>query len=103
MRRVLRFRPEYFDLILKGLKTSTIRLPNGGEYAETLVLTDGTRKVEAKLIKTEKLKLAEAAEKYKSEGFSSPQDFLRHVRQIYPAITLDDEVTMIHFMLKTNP
>lgn len=100
MRRVLRFRPEYFDLIIKGVKTSTTRLSDNGEYAETLILTDGSRKIEARLLKVEKLRLADAAKHYRDEGFESEENYLRHMKQIYPSLTPNDMVTMIVFAPK---
>jgi hypothetical protein len=40
MRRVIRFKPELLDLVLKGVKTSTVRPVNGAEYGPDLILTD---------------------------------------------------------------
>jgi hypothetical protein len=40
MRRVIRFKPELLDLVLKGVKTSTVRPVNGAEYGQDLILTD---------------------------------------------------------------
>ncbi|MCS7136717.1 MAG: hypothetical protein RMJ14_06400, partial [Nitrososphaerota archaeon] len=80
--------------------TSTTRLPNGGDYSETLILTDGRRKVEARLLKVENLKLAEAAKHYASEGFESEEKYLQHLRRIYPSLTWNDTVTVIFFTLK---
>jgi len=39
MRRVIRFKPELLDLVLKGVKTSTVRPVNGAEYGPDLILT----------------------------------------------------------------
>ncbi|MDW8042603.1 MAG: ASCH domain-containing protein, partial [Nitrososphaerota archaeon] len=87
-------------LIIKGVKTSTTRLSDNGEYAETLILTDGSRKIEARLLKVENLKLAEAAKHYASEGFESEEKYLQHLRRIYPSLTWNDTVTVIFFTLK---
>ncbi|MEM3111214.1 MAG: ASCH domain-containing protein [Candidatus Caldarchaeum sp.] len=97
MRRVLRFKPEMLDLVLKGVKTSTVRPWNNTVYSDELVLTDGRRKVPAKLVKVEKLKLSEAASSYLSEGFKTPDEFLRSITHLYPTLSLDGEVTLIRF------
>lgn len=101
MRRVLKFRPEFLDLVLAGVKTTTVRIRDGVEYADDLVLTDGKRRVDAKLVKVERLMLREAVAHFASEGFRSPQEFLQTLKKIYPFVRFDDMVTVIHFRLNT--
>jgi hypothetical protein len=84
MRRVIRFKPELLDLVLKGVKTSTVRPVNGAEYGPDLILTDGLRRVPAELLSVRQLSLSEAMRFYASEGFSSPEKFLENIKSIYP-------------------
>lgn len=101
MRRVLRFKPEMLDLVIKGVKTSTLRPWNNTVYNENLVLTNGRRKVHARLIAVEKLTLSQALGNYSSEGFKTPEEFLRSIAHLYPKLSLDDEVTLIRFKPET--
>lgn len=100
MRRVITFKPEMLDLVVKGLKTSTVRPVNGSAYSDDLVLTDGVRKVYAKLLSVRRLRLAEAADHYAKEGFSSSDEFIENIRRIYPGLGLKDEVNLIEFKLQ---
>ncbi|MEM1943396.1 MAG: ASCH domain-containing protein [Candidatus Caldarchaeum sp.] len=100
MRRVITFKPEMLDLVVKGLKTSTVRPVNGSVYSDDLVLTDGVRRVYAKLLSVRRLRLAEAANHYVMEGFSSPDEFIENIRRIYPSLGPNDEVNLIEFKLQ---
>ncbi|MDJ0271563.1 MAG: ASCH domain-containing protein [Candidatus Caldarchaeum sp.] len=102
MRRILRFKPMYLDLILKGLKTSTIRPGDGGEYARELILTDGNRRIAAELLAVEVMTLREAVNtRYQLEGYSSPEELYQSIKKIYNSLGPDDPVTIIHFIPKT--
>jgi hypothetical protein len=100
MRRVIRFKPELLDLVLKGVKTSTVRPVNGAEYGPDLILTDGLRRVPAELLSMRQLSLSEAMRFYASEGFSSPEKFLENIKSIYPHLKHTDKVNLIEFRLK---
>ncbi len=88
------------DLILTGVKTSTVR-PLNGVYGKDLRLTDGRRSVEARLVEQRTVKLVEALGNYREEGFGSSRELLDYLTKLYPALGLEDEVTLIRFTLKS--
>jgi len=88
------------DLILTGAKTSTV-LPLNGIYARELRLTDGRRSVMAWLVEQRSVKLVEALSNYREEGFRSSQELHDYLTKLYPALGLEDEVTLIRFTLKS--
>lgn len=100
MRRIIRFKPELLDLVVKGLKTSTVRPANGAVYCRDLILTDGRRRVPAELVSVRQLSFSEALHFYASEGFPSPEKFIESITSIYPHLKPSDKVTYIEFRLK---
>jgi len=96
----IRFKPEMLDLVLEGKKTSTIR-PNGrSDYGPILTLTDGSRRVEAECISVQHLRLSEALQHYREEGFESQQQLAEALASFYPWLEEQDEVTFIRFRPK---
>ncbi|MCS7129622.1 MAG: ASCH domain-containing protein [Candidatus Caldarchaeum sp.] len=102
MRRVITFRPEMLDLVLKGRKTATVRPVNGSNYSDELVLTDGRRRLTAKLRAVRRLTLNDAANYFREEGFMSREEFLSNIQRIYSGLKNDDEVNLIEFEPKLN-
>lgn len=100
MRRVIKFKPEMLDLVLEGVKTTTIRPANGSEYGEVLKLSDRRRSVSARLVSVKKIKLSEAVKHYRSEGFDSPEEMVKYLRRIYRDLEPDSEINLIEFRLE---
>ncbi len=93
----MRFRRELLDLVLKGRKRVTIRATGGSEYARELVLTDGRRRVPARLVSVRSLTLRSALRYYRKEGLRSPGELRVVLRRIYPDIGPHSRVTLIEF------
>ncbi len=97
MRQVLRFKPRFLDLVLEGHKTATIRPAKGAKYARELILTDGRRRVRARLVSAMTLTLRAALRYYKREGFSSLKDLREAILRIYPHLKPNSRVDLIEF------
>lgn len=96
MRKILKLKPELLDLVIAGVKKSTIRL-GPANFSDLLLLTDGRRTIAAKLVQTSRTTLRQALQNYAEEGFQTPQELLQNIKKIYPNITFDTQVTLIRF------
>lgn len=90
---------EYIDLILRGLKTSTIRLGKVKPKYDEVILHGGGRpiaKVRIKRVVRKKVKELTDADAIK-DGFKCLEELLAALRKTYGDVRADDYVTIIEF------
>ncbi|MDJ0270000.1 MAG: ASCH domain-containing protein [Aigarchaeota archaeon] len=97
MVRIIRFKRRYLDLIIQGKKSITIRPADGRRYEQSLILTDGKRRVNTELIYVREDRLRNALRFYRQEGFNTPQELLNTLKSLYPGIRMSSRVNIIKF------
>ncbi|NPA86868.1 MAG: ASCH domain-containing protein [Candidatus Diapherotrites archaeon] len=99
---MIHFLPKYVRSVLSGKKRATVRLGRKGvKPGMTVYLAVGGRPfAKAKVVKVSHKKLKELSpEEIKKEGYSSFKELLRELREIYPVISPEDEVTYIEWRI----
>ncbi len=99
---MLHFRPEYVRAILSGRKRSTIRI--GARHVRpgmVIVLAAGGKPfAKARVVSVKRKRIREITEdEIRKEGFSDFAELYAALRSHYPGISLDDEVTIIEWLL----
>lgn len=94
---------EVFDNLQYGDKLVTIRKGRRDIILDDLLFecVDGTRKDIVEVRKVIHCRLAEVPEEYyRKDGFESLLDMLEGMRDFYPDISFDSEVTVVEFKRK---
>jgi hypothetical protein len=101
LRRHLMLSRKYADLLLNGVKKSTIRLGYViPKYDEVIVHSGGRPIAKAKIIGVEYKKLSELTdEDARLDGFSNVSELLKELERMYGSLHQDDIVTIIKLEL----
>jgi len=98
--QTIKFKPDLFDLVLRGKKLSTVRKGlRDYTLGDVLLETDPSRyTIHGTITKIELKKLSDLTDSdAKKEGYDSINSLLERVKQIYPEIQDDSEITVVDF------
>ena len=99
---MLHFLPRYVKDILSGRKVATVRLGKKGVRPGMIVYlaVSGRPFAKARVVSVRVKKLKElTTEEIKKEGSRSFSELVKELRQIYPVISPEDEITYIEWRI----
>jgi hypothetical protein len=98
----LRLSEKYFDLVLCGRKTSTIRKKHVLFNSLFVPLISGERKALIRILKLDYSKTFSDLndEDARKDGFSSAYELSSKLKKFYPDISADCPMTIIHFKVE---
>lgn len=92
------FKKEYMDLILKGEKTSTIRLFTHLQENDKIYLVSGKNWLKALVTSVQKIPIESLTDEIaKTDGFQSKEELFKVLTKLYPNALLK-EVFYINFV-----
>ncbi|MCE4621248.1 MAG: ASCH domain-containing protein [Desulfurococcales archaeon] len=99
--RHLMIKGEFADMVLEGVKTTTIRVGViKPKYDEIIIHGKGRPLAKAKIVKVTTKKLSELSdEDARRDGFSDKESLIRALTRVYGALEPDDIVTIIEFKI----
>ncbi len=98
--QTIKFKPEIFNMVLDGRKSSTIRMGlRDYTLGEVLLETDPPHyTIHGEIVKLEKKQLMHLTEENaQEEGYSCLSELLGVLLQIYPDIASISVITVVHF------
>ena len=97
------FKDEYLDLILRGQKSSTIRLGRRDYPSGTALLTSSHNCLRARILRCRALRVYDLTDQDAiRDGFSSLKDLLSALEEIYGSLDRGAEMTVVEFALETG-